>query len=80
MTALLWTQAELTEGSIAVTGVAPHQEDDKLVSCAVEGKAQFVVTGDKAFQTVGQLEGMRIISPRAFIEFLESTPNKFNPL
>lgn len=70
--ALLWTQSDLMEGTVVVRGVAPHEEDDKLVSCAVEGGAAFIVTGDKAFQACTEYEGIRIISPKEFIELLES--------
>lgn len=70
--ALLWTQAEVTPGVLTVSGVASHQEDDKLVSCAVEGRAHFIVTGDKAFQALGHLEAIRIVAPKVFIELLES--------
>jgi len=73
--ALLWTQSDLMEGTVVVHGVAPHPEDDKLLSCAIEGGARFIVTGDKAFQACGEHEGIRIISPRAFIELLESNPD-----
>lgn len=73
--ALLWTQAEVTPGTLEITGVAPHQEDDKLISCAVEGEADFIVTGDKPFQVRGEFEGIRIISPRLFLELLEGSPN-----
>lgn len=73
--ALLWSQAQVTQGALEMTGVAPHQEDDKLISCAVEGEADFIVTGDKPFQARGEFEGIRIISPRLFLELLEGSPN-----
>ena len=36
--------------------------DNRILECAVEGKAEVIVTGDKAMLAVGRYEGIRLIS------------------
>ena len=58
-------------GGLALKGVAPDLGDDKIISCAVEGAAKFIVTGDKALQGLGQYQGIKIINAQQFIEILQ---------
>ncbi len=38
------------------------EPDNRILECAVEGKAEAIVTGDKAMLSVGRYEGIRLIS------------------
>ncbi len=64
--------ADLVEGDADVSGVCTDRDDDKYLAAAVEGRADFVVTGDQRFLVVETYEGVRIVTPRAFLEFLRS--------
>lgn len=64
--------AELVAGEYEVSGVCQDADDDKYVAAALEGRVAFVVTGDQDFLSLGQHESVRIISPRAFLELLDS--------
>ena len=55
---------------LALGGVAPDPGDDKIIACAVAGPADFIVTGDKPLQRVGEFRGIRIIDAGAFIGVL----------
>jgi hypothetical protein len=57
-------------GQLALKNVAPDPGDDKIISCAIEGEAQFIVTGDKALQQVKEYRGVKIISAQQFISVL----------
>lgn len=60
-----------------VSGIATHPEDDLVLSTALSGKADYLVTGDKRFVTrLPTYQGVRLISPRNFLSLLEelSTP------
>ena len=75
--ATLWFEdlivlAEFTPGVAHVSGVSEDPDDDKYVAAAVEGRATFVVTGDPHLLAVGQYEGIRIVSPRAFLDLVGS--------
>ena len=53
-----------------VPAVSQDPDDDKYLSAAIAGRAAFVVTGDPHLLTVGEYEGVRIITPRAFLDLL----------
>jgi hypothetical protein len=57
-------------GELALKGVAPDPGDDKIISCAIEGEARFIVTGDKALQQLKEYHGIRIIDAERFIRVL----------
>lgn len=45
----------------------PDPNDDFLVSAALETKASFIVTWDKALLEQGEARGVQIVTPNAFI-------------
>jgi predicted nucleic acid-binding protein len=53
-----------------VPGGCADPDDDKGVAAALEGRAAFIVTGDRQFLALGQYENVRVVSPRAFMEIL----------
>jgi len=57
-------------GELALRGVAPDPGDDKIISCAIEGEAQFIVTGDKALQQLKEYQGIKVINAQQFISVL----------
>ena len=64
--------AELVPGTYQLSGASQDPDDDKYLAAAVEGLATFVVTGDPHLLGVGEYEGVRIVSPRAFLDRLGS--------
>ncbi len=60
--------AIVTPGEHEVSAVAPDPDDDALLSCAVEGEADYLVAGDKGLLSLGSHEGVAIISPAAFVK------------
>jgi len=65
--------ADLVPGAYALDGVSTDPDDDKYVAAAVEGRANFVVTGDPDLLAVKEHAGIRIVSPR---EFLGALPER----
>jgi putative PIN family toxin of toxin-antitoxin system len=47
-------------------------EDIPILACAVGGRTDVLVTGDKALQELGEIEGVVILSPRRFWQRLAS--------
>ena len=64
--------ADLVAGTVLVSGVSKDPDDDKYLAAAAAGRASFVVTGDPHLLAVGQYEGVRIVSPRTFLDLLGS--------
>lgn len=68
--ALLRRRAEVIPITAQVTGVATHPEDDLVLATAVSASADYLATGDKQLQQIGRYEGVKILSPRAFLTIL----------
>jgi len=62
--------AQFVAGEYAVAGVSSDPDDDKYIAAALEGLAEFIVTGDADLLAVGRYESVRIVSPRIFLERL----------
>ena len=62
--------AQFVAGEYRLPGVSDDPDDDKYIAAAVEGRAGFVVTGDPDLLGVKEHEGIRIVSPRAFLDLL----------
>src|SRR2546423_1220914 len=54
------------------SGVCKDPDDDKYVAAALEGRAAYVVTGDRAFLDLREHAGVEIVSPPAFLDLLGS--------
>jgi predicted nucleic acid-binding protein len=54
-----------------VTGVVRDPNDDMVVACALAANADFIVTRDKDLLSLGTYEGIRIVTPRQFLDLLE---------
>jgi len=44
------------------------EPDNRILECAVEGKAAAIVTGDKAMLSVGEYEGVHMISLARYLD------------
>ncbi len=70
--AMAWFEAivvlsDLIPGECALHGVSEDPNDDKYIAGAVEGRADFVVTGDPDLLEVEEHASVRIVSPRRFL-------------
>ena len=62
--------AQPVDGNLRLHAVAEDPDDDKYIEAAVEGLAQFVVTGDKHLLSLKAYENIRIVTPRMFLDLL----------
>ena len=42
------------------------------MACAVEGEADYIVSGDQDLLVLGEYEGIQVVTPRQFVETLAS--------
>jgi uncharacterized protein len=63
---LLLAEAIIVPGSSEVS-VTRDPSDDKIISAALESGADYIVTGDKDLLTIGEYQGVAIISPAHFM-------------
>ena len=52
--------------------IAEDKADNRIIECAFQGKAQYVVSGDRHLLNLKEYQGIRILSP---IEFLREIEN-----
>ena len=62
--------AQFVAGEREKRGVSEDPDDDKYIAAAVEGRAAFVVSGDPDLLAINEYEGLRFVSPRAFLRLL----------
>ena len=52
--------------------VKNDEADNRILECALEAQAHYLVSGDKRhLLPLKKFEGIRIVSPAEFLEFLE---------
>jgi uncharacterized protein len=64
--------ARLVAGEHTVTGVSEDPDDDVYLAAAIEGRCSYVVSGDPDLLVLNEHEGIRIVTPRAFLGLLDT--------
>ena len=62
--------AQFVGGDYEIEGVSEDVDDDKYFAAAVEGRATLIVTGDPDLLTVKEYRGIRVVTPRGFLDLL----------
>jgi len=75
-----WTEAQVSDlrkeirslaeeiRVISQVSLVADAADNRILECAVDGKADFVITGDRHLLDLKEYVGIRIVSPREFAE------------
>ena len=67
----LGEMATITPGELEVKAVADDPDDNMYLACAVEGEADYIVSGDQHLLKLGAFKGIQIITPAQFLDILE---------
>jgi uncharacterized protein len=67
---LLARVAEIVIPKIRVSAVADDEDDNRILECAVAGKANLVVSGDQHLQRLKSFQGIGFIRPVDFLRIL----------
>lgn len=62
-------RCDVTPGRKLQEVVSRDMKDDKFLACAIEAQAEFIITGDDDLLELKEYEGIKIVTPREFIEF-----------
>lgn len=64
-----WVQSVgiMPQVTTRIVGVATHPEDDAILATALDGAADYLVTGDKQLQSLGTFRGVALVSPADFV-------------
>lgn len=68
--ALLRTEGEVIPLSSAYPEIAPYAQDDPVLATAVEGRADFLVTGDRPLLALASIRDVQFVTARQFLEML----------
>ncbi|MCX5817053.1 MAG: putative toxin-antitoxin system toxin component, PIN family [Proteobacteria bacterium] len=67
----LYEGAILTEDSYEIMKVKRDPEDDKFINCAIEGEADYIVSGDGHLLDLKHYSGIQIINVNSFLRILQ---------
>ncbi|HEX9868083.1 MAG TPA: putative toxin-antitoxin system toxin component, PIN family [Candidatus Tectomicrobia bacterium] len=67
--------AILTPGKLELHGIAEDPSDNRYLECAIEGDADYLVSGDQHLLRLGAYRKIAILTPRAFLGILEQRAN-----
>ena len=70
--ALIAEQALWTEPQQELDVIVSDESDNRYVECAVAGGAQYIVTGDEHLLELVESEGIRVLTPAAFVALKEA--------
>jgi len=62
--------AILAPGKLSLSIIADDPSDNRYVECAVEGEADYLVSGDDHLLRLGAYEDVRIVTPREFVDVM----------
>jgi putative PIN family toxin of toxin-antitoxin system len=62
--------AILTPGKIRMRAVKEDPEDNRYLECAVEGQADFIISGDHHLTDLHVFEGIKIVDPATFLRIM----------
>src|SRR6266508_1158958 len=63
--------AQVVAPSASLDVVAADPEDNKIIECAVEGKADYIVSGNDHLLDIKEYQGIQILTPAQFVLVLE---------
>lgn len=68
--ALLYEGSELTQGLYVVENIVSNADDDKFLACALEGKADYIISSDEHLLSLKYFHGIQIVNAVNFWEIL----------
>jgi putative PIN family toxin of toxin-antitoxin system len=51
--------------------VVSHEPDNRILECAMESQADFIISGDHHLADLGAFQGVRIVNPATFLNLIE---------
>ena len=70
ISAFLYEGSILTEDQYAVSKVKKDPEDNKFIACALEGEADYIISGDDHLLRLKHYRGVQIVDARDFLKVL----------
>ncbi len=68
--AALLSQTVVVPGELRLPGTTRDSKDDAVVACAKEGEANYLISGDQDLLTLGEYEGIQVLTPRQYVQII----------
>lgn len=65
---VVWSMGEMVVPQIEVSAVPNDPDDNRIIECALESKAAFIVSGDRHLLSLRNYQLISIVSPRQFLQ------------
>ena len=70
--AKLESAALVIEPNLALTVITDDPDDDRVLECAVAGRVDYIVSGDRHLLKLGSYQGISIVTAREFMNAIEA--------
>ncbi|MBU4190624.1 MAG: putative toxin-antitoxin system toxin component, PIN family [Candidatus Thermoplasmatota archaeon] len=64
---LLIHSSEVIESKTKIILITEDPDDNKLLECAIDGRAKYIITGDKHLLKIRKYKNIRIVNPNSFL-------------
>jgi len=71
--------SRLAPGRLTLKVIEEDPADDRVIIAAVEGSVDYIISGDRHLQDLGEYQGIKVLSPAQFAELLKTEPQPFKP-
>jgi len=68
----LCSLCEIVNPSASVRRVIADPDDDRMLECAIEARADAIVSGDTHLLELGKYRGIRILNPSGFLQAMRT--------
>ena len=68
----LANELEIVEPMPLPKSICRDEDDDWVLATALTGRSEVIVSGDKDLLVLKQFQGIKILSPRQFVEWMDS--------
>jgi len=62
--------AVITQGKLKISAIKDYRSDNKILACAIEGEADFIISGDHHLIELKEFQGIPIVNPATFAEIV----------
>jgi uncharacterized protein len=69
---VVWSMGKLVAPRITLNAVPADPDDNRILECAVEARAQALVSGDRPLLDLQDYKSIPIVTPRQFLELFIS--------
>ena len=64
--------SQITEPKIKANAVPEDPKDNMIIECALNADADYIITGDKHLLKLKEYKGIKILTPKEFLELVQS--------